>query len=141
MMDMFKILIIDSSTHFRESLAKSLCARFPEVKIQKTGTGTEGLCKIDAFAPHLIFFDIHLPDISSFDFARKIKAVYPETTLATFTSFDSSEYPSAAAACGVEYLIPKDDWSGNDILSLVETLLTNRLISRRAKAEKKPAES
>ena len=122
MMDMFKILIIDSNTHFRESLAKSLCARFAAVEIQKTATGAEGLRKINVFDPHLIFFDIHLPDIGGFDFATKIKAVYPETILATFTSFDSPEYQAAAAACGVEYLIPKDDWSGNDILSLVETL-------------------
>ena len=140
MMDMYKILIIDSNTLFRKSLGKSLCTRFPAIEIQESSTGAEGLRSVDAFAPQLIFIDIHLSDISGFDFAKKIKSAYPETIIATFTSFDSPEYRSAAAACGVEYLIPKDDWTGNDILSLVESILADTQTSPPDKAEKKRSE-
>ena len=125
MMDMHKILIIDSNTLFRKSLAKSLFARFPAVEIQETGSGAEGLQKVDAFAPQLIFIDIYLSDISGFDLAKKIKTSYPQIIIATFASFDSPEYQAAAAACGVEYLIPKDDWSSEKILEFVESVLTN----------------
>lgn len=125
MMDMYKILIIDSNTLFRKSLGKSLYARFPAVEIQETGSGAEGLRKVDEFAPQLIFIDIHLSDISGFDFAKKIKIAHPEIIITTFTSFDSPEYQAAAAACGVEYLIPKDDWSSEKILEFVESVLTN----------------
>lgn len=122
---MYKILIIDSNTLFRKSLGKSLYARFPAVEIQETGSGAEGLRKVDEFAPQLIFIDIHLSDISGFDFAQKIKIAHPEIIITTFTSFDSPEYQAAAAACGVEYLIPKDDWSSEKILEFVESVLTN----------------
>lgn len=125
MMDMYKILIIDSNTLFRKSLGKSLFARFPAVEIQQTGSGSEGLRKVEAFAPQLIFIDIYLSDISGFDLAKKIKTAYPEIVIATFASFDSPEYQAAAAACGVEYLIPKDDWSSEQILEFVESVLTN----------------
>jgi len=43
MLDMFKILIIDSNTLFRESLGKSLYGRFPAAEIRKAGSGAEGL--------------------------------------------------------------------------------------------------
>ena len=122
---MLKILIIDSNTLFRKSLGKSLFARFPAAEIQETGSGAEGLRKVDEFAPQLIFIDIHLSDISGFDFAKKIKIAHPEIIIATFAGFDSPEYQAAAAACGVEYLIPKDDWSSEKILEFVESVLTN----------------
>ena len=138
---MYKILIIDSNSLFRKSLRKSLGARFPTIEIQESGSGAEGLRKVDTFAPQLIFIDIHLSDISGFDFAKKIKRTYPETIIATFTSFDSPEYQSAAAACGVAHLIPKDDWSGSDILSLVESILASTHTSDLVKAEKDHSES
>ena len=125
MVNMFKILIIDSNTLFRKSLGKSLFARFPAVQIQESGSGAEGLRKVEAFSPQLIFIDIYLPDISGFDLAKKIKTSYPEIVIATFARFDSPEYQAAAAACGVKYLIPKDDWSSEKILEFVESVLTN----------------
>jgi len=120
---MFKILIIDSNTLFRTSLRKSLANRFPAVEIQEAGSGAEGLKKVTAFSPQLIFIDIYLSDIKGFDLARKIKAAYPEMIIATFASFDSPEYQAAAAACGVKHLIPKDDWTGEDIRGLVKNVL------------------
>ena len=122
---MYKILIIDSNTLFRKSLGKSLFRRFPTVEIQEAGSGAEGLQQAEAFTPQLIFIDIYLPDVSGLDLAKKIKASYPEIIIATFISFDSPEYQAAAAACGVKYLIPKDDWSSEKILKFVESVLTN----------------
>ncbi len=122
---MFKILIIDPNTPFRESLKKSIITRFPAVELQEAGSGAEGLNKVDTFAPQLIFIDIYLPDISGFDLAKKIKTSYPEIIIATFASFDSPEYQAAAAACGVKYLIPKDDWSSEKLLEFVESVLAN----------------
>ena len=122
---MFKILIIDSNSLFRKSLGKSLLARFPAVEIQEADSGAEGLKKVDSFSPQLIFIDIYLSDISGFDLAKKIKTPYPEIIIATFASFDSPEYQAAAAAAGVAYLIPKDDWSSAKILEFVESLLVN----------------
>ena len=122
---MFRILIIDPNTPFRESLRKIINGRFPTIEIQEAAAGAEGLAKLNTFAPLLIFIDIYLSDISGFDLAKKIKTSYPQIIIATFASFDSPEYQAAAAACGVEYLIPKDDWSSEKILEFVESVLTN----------------
>lgn len=126
---MFKILIIDSNTLFRKSLGKSLFARFPALKIQESGSGAEGLQKVAAFAPQLIFIDIYLPDISGLDLAKTIKASHSKIIMAIFTRSDSQEYQAAVSDSGVEYLIPKDDWTSNDIQALVESILADRQIS------------
>ncbi len=123
MMDMFKILIIDPNTPFRESLKKSIITRFPAVELQEAGSGAEGLNKVDTFAPQLIFIDIYLPDINGLDLAKKIKASYPEAIISLFASYDSPEYQAAAKDSGVEHLIPKDDWTAKDILNWVEAVL------------------
>lgn len=121
---MFKILIIDSNTLFRTSLRKSLATRFPAVEIQEAGSGAEGLKKVTAFSPQLIFIDIYLPDRSGLDLAKKIKASYPQMVIAVFTGYDSPEYQAAANNSGVEHLIPKDDWTGEDIRGLVKDVLS-----------------
>ena len=140
-LDMFKILIIDSNTLFRESLGKSLYGRFPAAEIRKAGSGSEGLRKVTAFSPQLVFIDIYLSDISGFDLAKKIKRSYPEIIIATFASFDSPEYREAAAQCGVEHLIPKDDWTGADILTLVESIQSGAAISQLTKTENESSET
>ena len=132
---MYKILIIDSNTLFRSSLGKSLYSRLPEVEIREAGSGAEGLEMVTTFSPQLIFIDIYLSDINGFELAKKIKTAFPEMIIATFASFDSPEYREAAAQCGVAHLIPKDDWTGEDILALVESTLSGTGRSLRVKTD------
>lgn len=120
---MFRILIIDPNTPFRESLRKIIHDRFPTIEVQEAAAGAEGLRQLNTFSPLLIFIDIYLPDQNGLDLARKIKASYPEIIIAIFARFDSPEYQTAANDSGVEHLIPKDDWTGEDILALVESIL------------------
>ena len=132
---MFKILIIDPNTPFRKSLIKSLSGQFPAAELRDVATGEEGLKQIDTFAPHLIFMDFYLPDISGLDLAKKTKASHSEIIMAIFVRYDSPEYQAAASECGIAHLIPKDDWSGKDILALVESVISDAGISQLQKSE------
>jgi DNA-binding NarL/FixJ family response regulator len=134
---MFRILIIDPNTPFRESLRKIINGRFPAIEIQEAAAGAEGLAKLNTFTPLLIFIDIYLPDKNGLDLARQIKASYPEIIVAIFARYDSPEYQTAVHDSGVEHLIPKDDWTGEDILALVESIFLDTEISRPAKIDRK----
>ena len=134
---MFRILIIDPNTPFRESLRKIINDRFPAIEIREAAAGDEGLAKLNTFTPVLIFIDIYLPDKNGLDLARKIKASHPEIIVAIFARYDSPEYQAAANDSGVEHLIPKDDWTGEDILALVESIILDTEISRPAKTDRK----
>lgn len=122
---MLRILIIDPNIPFRESLGKIIRDRFPSFEIQESAAADEGLRTLKTFAPQLIFIDIYLPDRNGLDLAKEIKTSFPEIIIAIFARYDSPEYQAAVDDSGVEHLIPKDDWTGEDILTLVESILSD----------------
>jgi len=123
---MFKILIIDPNDPFRQSLKRILVNRFPFIDIQEASDETEGLDKLEIFDPNLIFLEIHLPARSGLDLARRIKSKHPDIVIVILTSYDLPEYQTAAIESGVEHLVPKDQWTGGDMLDLVQVVLSDR---------------
>ena len=121
---MFKILIVDPNEPFRLSLKKVLVSRFPFADIQEAADGDAGLQKVEAFHPDLIFLEIHLPAETGLDLADRIKADHPDTIIVILTSYDLPEYKIAADKIGVEHMVPKDDWTGEDMIALVQSILS-----------------
>jgi CheY-like chemotaxis protein len=111
---MFKILIIDPNDPFRRSLKKVLVNQFPWVTVQEASDGEEGLKLVEAFHPDLIFLEIHLPAETGLDLAGRIKADYPEIIIVMLTSYDLPEH-----------MVPKDDWTGEDMIALVQSILSD----------------
>ena len=126
---MFKILIVDPNDPFRQSLKKVLVNRFPFVDIQEASDGRQGLEMVQNFRPNLLFIEIHLPSESGLDLARQIKIDHPDIIIVLLTSYDLPEYKAAAEESGIEHLVPKDDWTGEDMIALVHTILTDLNIS------------
>ena len=125
---MFKILIIDPNVPFRRSLKKVLINRFPFIDIQEASDGNEGMDKVETFDPNLIFLEIHLPAQSGLDLARRIKSNHPDIVIVILTSYDLPEYQTAAQESGVEHLVPKDEWTGVDMIDLVQLILSDQEI-------------
>ncbi len=99
--------------------------RFPFIDIQEASDGTEGMDKVNTFDPNLIFLEIHLPAQSGLDLARRIKSDHPDIVIVILTSYDLPEYQTAAEESGVEHLVPKDDWTGEDMIALVQSIFTD----------------
>jgi DNA-binding NarL/FixJ family response regulator len=55
--------------------------------------------------------------------AGQIKSKHPKTIIALLTSYNLPEYQTAAKESGIEYLIPKDEWTGDDIVALVKSIV------------------
>ena len=134
---MFKILIVDPNDPFRRSLKKVLVNRFPSVDIQEAADGNEGLQKVEDFHPNLIFLEIHLPAETGLDLAGRIKADHPDIIIVILTSYDLPEYKIAAEKMGVEHIVPKDDWTGEDMIALVQSILSN--LKMDEKGDQNPA--
>jgi DNA-binding NarL/FixJ family response regulator len=122
---MFKILIVDPNDPFRRSLKKILINRFPFVDIREASDAGEASVMVQDFGPNLIFIEIHLPSESGLDLARRLKSAHPDMIVVILTSYDIPEYRKAAAESGIEHLVPKDDWTGEDMIDLVQTILSN----------------
>jgi YesN/AraC family two-component response regulator len=95
------------------------------VDIQEAADGNEGLQKVEDFHPHLIFVEIHLPAETGLDLAGRIKADHPDIIIVILTSYDLPEYQTAAKQLGVEHMVPKDDWTGEDMIALVRSILSD----------------
>ena len=122
---MFKILIVDPNDPFRRSLKKVLISRFPFVDIQEAADGDEGLQQVEAHHPDLIFLEIHLPAETGLDLASRIKADHPDIIIVILTSYDLPEYKIAVEQSGVEHMVPKDEWTGEDMIALVQSILSD----------------
>lgn len=121
---MLKILIIDPNLPFQQSLQKFLVKHFSYIDVEVAADGDEGLEKLEASRPDLILLEIHLPDRSGLKLARRIKSEHPEVIIALLTSYDLPEYQTAAKECGIEYVVPKDDCTGDDIVALVRSMVS-----------------
>ena len=135
---MFKILIVDPNDPFRRSLRKVLVNRFPFVDVQQASDGSKGLEMVQGFGPNLIFLEIHLPSESGLDIARQIRIDHPEIIIVMLTSYDLPEYKAAAEESGAEHLVPKDDWTGEDMIALLDTILTDLNVKDQSILDRHP---
>ena len=133
---MFKILIVDPNDPFRRSLKKVLVNQFPLVDVQEAADGDAGLQIVEALHPDLIFLEIHLPAETGLELAGRIKAAHPDIIIVILTSYDLPEYQTAAKNSGIEHLVPKDAWTGEDIMALVHSILADLNISDQSSRDR-----
>lgn len=119
----FKVLIVEDSALFRESLTWALCQRFPAVEFHGAGNGEEALQKVETLHPNLIFMDIRLPGESGLELTRKIKASHPDFVIIILTSYDLPEYREAAARYKADYFLSKGSLGTENIFKLIESIL------------------
>jgi len=118
-------LIVEDSATFRQSLKETLYLRFPLMRIEEAVDGREALSKLNTFLPDLIFMDIRLPGENGLQVAEKIKARDYPGVIIVLTSHDLPEYRDAAYASGASYFLTKGSVSGNEIMALVESIVSS----------------
>jgi len=79
-----KCLIIDDDAFIRELLQDKLDQYFPNVKVLSTAcTGHEGLQKIAAYQPELIFLDVEMTDMTGFEMLAQLATINFQTIFIT----------------------------------------------------------
>jgi len=123
---MFKALIVEDNTIFRQSLNEVLHTRFPSMSIAEAIDGKDALEMVDSFKPDLIFMDINLPDDNGLSLTKIIKTDHSGTIVIVITAYDLPEYRQAALQAGASYFIPKGSLSRKEVLAVVESILTEQ---------------
>ncbi|UCD86411.1 MAG: response regulator transcription factor [Desulfobacterales bacterium] len=123
---MFKTLIVEDNNTFRQSLKATLGTEFPLMVIDEAAEGNEAMEKVRTFRPDLIFMDIKLPGETGLDLTKKIKAADPSILIIILTSYDLPEYREAAQQYGADYFISKGSSTRDEILELVQSILSDR---------------
>lgn len=115
-----KVLLVEDSALFRQLFRETLHDRFPSVEIHEAVNGDEGLRKIEALRPDLVFMDIRLPGQNGLELTQKVKTQFPCTVVIILTGFDLPEYRQASSQVA-DYFFSKDSPAEN-IFTLVESI-------------------
>jgi two-component system response regulator YesN len=122
---MFRILIVEDSRSYRESLKDILSEdKFSNVIVEEAENAREAIEKADSFGPNLIFMDIRLPDGSGIELTKNIKAKYPNVSVAMLTNYDGPEYREAALRNGASHFFSKGVVTRQEIQDLVKSSLS-----------------
>ena len=106
-----RILLVDDHRILREGLC-SLLSREPEfLVVGQIGDGDSTLKTVRREPPDLIVLDVHLPDMSGIEVARRILAVFPEVKVIMLTSDHSHESVHEALLAGVSGYVLKENAS------------------------------
>jgi DNA-binding NarL/FixJ family response regulator len=120
---MFKTMLVEDSSSFRQIVKANLQDQFPSIHITEAADGVEAFQKIHGHPPNLIFMDISLPGENGLELTRRIKAYYPEVTIIILTSYDSPEYREAAVRCKADFFFSKGALTTDGIFTLVKSIL------------------
>ena len=123
---MFKTMLVEDSTSFRQVVKNNLHDQFPSIDIIEAADGAEAFQKIDSHPPNLILMDITLPGENGLELTRKIKADYPGLIIIILTSHDSPEYREAAIRCKADYFLSKGSIATDDIFKLVKSIMLRK---------------
>ena len=122
----FRVLIVDDSALFRQTLKEILQVRFPSIEIQEASDGEKARQEMKTSPPDVIFADINLPGENGLVLTKKIKARHPNIIIALLTGWDLPEYREASIQCGADYFLFKGSATQEDIFALVESVLSHR---------------
>ena len=118
---MFTTLIVDDSASFRESLRENLSKHFPSMVIAEAAGVQEGLKKVDALLPDLIFVDIKLAGENGLELARKVRTEHGDTIIAIITSYDLPEFREAAEQSGANFFFSKGRSTVEEVIALIDS--------------------
>jgi len=121
----FKILIVDDSALFRQTLKEMLQVRFPSIEIHEATDGEKARQKIKTSPPDLIFMDINLPGENGLLLTQKIKVRYPNIIISLLTGWNLPEYREASIQCKADYFLFKGSVTEEEIFALVGSVLSH----------------
>ena len=128
---MLRTLIVEDSTPFRKVIKSELLSQFPSMEVIEAGSGEEALTRLCSHPVDLVFMDIWLPGQSGFEATKRIKADYPDTTIAILTSYELPEFKEAAIRCGASCFIRKDSFEWEEIFTFIRCFQEAKLNGRK----------
>jgi two-component system, response regulator YesN len=123
---MFKTMLVEDSTSFRQIVKINLQDQFPSMDIIEAADGVEAFQKIDSHPPNLILMDVTLPGENGLELTRKIKTDYPGVIIIILTSHDSPEYREAAIRYKANYFLSKGSIANDEIFKLVKSIILEK---------------
>ncbi len=104
---MFKVLIIDDEPTIRKGLINIINWKKFQCEIcGEASDGVEGLEKIEAYKPDLVFADINMPEINGLEMIKSAKRIVPHSKFIILSGYREFSYMQEAIKIGAfDYIL------------------------------------
>jgi DNA-binding NarL/FixJ family response regulator len=117
----YRVVLADSHSPLREGLKRILEERMDLYIVGEAKDAFELLRLLKQYLPHMVIFDVCMPEGDGFEMTRTIKEMYPGIKVLILTMHRSHEYLRHALSAGADGYSLKED-ATTEILSAVETI-------------------
>ena len=118
-----KVLILDQSAIFRQTLKEVIQTSATQVEVKEADSAAAALPLLKTTLVDVVFFDIALPRENGIAFIASIKAMLPDSRIVVLTSHDSAEHEAAAIQNGADYFLSKERSGGLRLIDVIHTAL------------------
>lgn len=115
--------MVEEKTPFRDALQQLLQNQFPNADVTAVDTCEEAEQNVAFLAPEFVFINIHLSTKKGLELVRKVKTKNSAITFLTLADYDLPEYRVASKRSGADFFIPRDQWSGEKVIALLDAIL------------------
>lgn len=121
-----KILIVDDEYLLRQGIKHLIDWKKEDFEIVgEASNGKEALELIDSLKPHIIISDIVMPVMDGLDFAKIVRARYPEIQVVVLSGYSDFDYVKGTFKLGVNDYILKPKLNPEEFLSLLKNIADN----------------
>src|SRR3984885_9242501 len=93
-----RVLVVDDEVNARTALAELL--REEGFDVEMAADAFKALGKYEAFAPHVVLTDLHMPGMDGIELVKKIRAVEDPAAVVVMTAFGEVETAVEAMRSG-----------------------------------------
>lgn len=118
-----KVLILDQSLIFRQTLKEVIQTSEPGVEIKEADSAAQARAILKTDPVDVVFFDIALPRENGLAFIASLKAMLPDSRIVVLTCHDSAEHEAASIENGADYFLSKERSGGLRLIDVIHTTL------------------
>jgi len=122
-----QVVLVDDHPLVREGTRAAL-ERSGHVEVIDTAAdGAEALRILSQRHPDVLLLDLHLPDMSGLEVARRVRAEAPEVAVVVITGYEDASYLRALLQIGVRGYLRKT-MSGLEIVDALKDVVAGRAV-------------
>jgi DNA-binding NarL/FixJ family response regulator len=112
------VLVVDDQAPFRAA-AKAVLNRLDGFELAaEAASGQQAIALVDEIGPELVLMDINMPLMNGIDATREIVTAHPDVVVFLCSTYDASDLPADAAACGARAYLNKERFSADALRRL-----------------------
>lgn len=121
---MTRLVLVEDHVLVRQSIRAFLEGAGLEV-VGEASTGTEAVQRVMDLQPDLVIMDIHLPEISGIEAARRIRRQCPGIRIIALTAYNEKAYQRALQEAGADGLVLKTA-EFSELLKVIQSVSSSK---------------